>query len=623
VQASIQIANAGAGTADGLFVGTFFNYFNGTPYPWITGTFDRTTAPATLTFTIKPPAGYAPGTHTIQVTIGGSPGVIGIDYVFSFTVEAPRVVAFPAGPNQLTFPAVRAGTSAQASIQITSSGSAIDGLFVGPFANYFNGSPYSWITGTFDRTTTPASLTFTVSPPAGTPPGTHTAKVTIGGGSGAIATDYIFSFTIEAPQLIVTPVVALPPAPAGGSSQGTVQVTSNGGTADGLFVGSFFNYYNGEKYTWITGTYDRTTTPATLTLKVSPPATLAPVTHLVTVTIGGGPGVIGTDYRFTVTVAPPTLAFFDQVVAANALSCGLRGGSAYCWGAGNTAVPKPVPGGISFTKISAGWTNQASCGLTADGSAYCWGADWGSTPLPVQGGLRFKAIDVGGYQVCGISQAGAAYCWSTATSTPTFKGGSNFVRVVANLDHACALTATGAAYCWGVNSSGQLGTGGTSGPQDTPVPVAGGLVFTQLSGGWEHTCGLTGDGTAYCWGKSTYGELGNGAGSASATPVAITERRFTTIGAGFYHTCGISTDGPTYCWGDDREGRLGLGFFSGGTRTPSLVAGGKLFVDLATGQHNCAREANGATSCWGPNSVGEIGDGTTINHASPVAVTPP
>ena len=28
--------NSGAATANGLFVGAFFNYYNGSPYPWIT-----------------------------------------------------------------------------------------------------------------------------------------------------------------------------------------------------------------------------------------------------------------------------------------------------------------------------------------------------------------------------------------------------------------------------------------------------------------------------------------------------------------------------------------------------------------------------------------------------------
>ena len=38
-------------------------------------------------------------------------------------------------------------------------------------------------------------------------------------------------------------------------------------------------------------------------------------------------------------------------------------------------------------------------------------------------------------------------------------------------------------------------------------------MFTRLFRRfWEHASGLTADGTAYCWGKSTYGELGETTG---------------------------------------------------------------------------------------------------------------
>jgi len=81
-----------------------------------------------------------------------------------------------------------------------------------------------------------------------------------------------------------------------------------------------------------------------------------------------------------------------------------------------------------------------------------------------------------------------------------------------------ALTAVGAAYCWGRGESGQLGVppptstcpfdGGPLPCIRVPVAANGGQRFTVLTGGGAHTCGLTDDGTAWCWGNNGFGQLG-------------------------------------------------------------------------------------------------------------------
>ena len=92
-----------------------------------------------------------------------------------------------------------------------------------------------------------------------------------------------------------------------------------------------------------------------------------------------------------------------------------------------------------------------------------------------------------------------------------------FASVAAGGAHTCALTTSGAAYCWGRGESGQLGIpfrqsrATDAGPlpcSKVPVAVGGGLAFEQLAGGGAHTCGLTSDGSAYCWGTSN-GQLGD------------------------------------------------------------------------------------------------------------------
>jgi alpha-tubulin suppressor-like RCC1 family protein len=65
--------------------------------------------------------------------------------------------------------------------------------------------------------------------------------------------------------------------------------------------------------------------------------------------------------------------------------------------------------------------------------------------------------------------------------------------------HACGLTGDGSAYCWGRNSAGNLGDNSTTN-RLSPVLVQGGLKFTALVAGKKHTCGLTAAGVTYCWG---------------------------------------------------------------------------------------------------------------------------
>jgi len=103
-----------------------------------------------------------------------------------------------------------------------------------------------------------------------------------------------------------------------------------------------------------------------------------------------------------------------------------------------------------------------------------------------------------------------------------------FALVSAGNQFTCGVTTRGAAYCWGDDSYGELGDGSTKTLQQcsaewcmspTPVAVLGGLTFATISAGWYHTCGLTTDGVAYCWGDNYYGELGDGTTANSSLPV--------------------------------------------------------------------------------------------------------
>jgi alpha-tubulin suppressor-like RCC1 family protein len=92
--------------------------------------------------------------------------------------------------------------------------------------------------------------------------------------------------------------------------------------------------------------------------------------------------------------------------------------------------------------------------------------------------------------------------------------------------HTCGVTTAGVAYCWGWNFYGEVGDGTTT-LRRTPVAVAGGLLFrfspgsSSLSG--VHSCGVTTDDVAYCWGYNFYGQLGDGSTTDRSTPSAVAD----------------------------------------------------------------------------------------------------
>jgi alpha-tubulin suppressor-like RCC1 family protein len=83
--------------------------------------------------------------------------------------------------------------------------------------------------------------------------------------------------------------------------------------------------------------------------------------------------------------------------------------------------------------------------------------------------------------------------------------------------HTCGLTSDGVAYCWGDDSLGQLGRGTDRSEvqmvfefgHTNPEPVAGSLVFSSIAANWSSTCGVTTSGTSYCWGENSYLILGS------------------------------------------------------------------------------------------------------------------
>lgn len=253
---------------------------------------------------------------------------------------------------------------------------------------------------------------------------------------------------------------------------------------------------------------------------------------------------------------------FKQVDVGGSHACGIASDDdAYCWGQdvfgqlgderkvnSTTPIPvvvDPVAGTpVKFASLTAGLSH--TCGIASTGVAYCWGSN-------AHGQL-------------GVTSTGES-CGSTPCSSKPVKvavpTNVSFVALSAGDDHTCGLTSSGGAYCWGADSTGQLGDGSPGSDRSAPLAVVDGHSFSQISSGTGFTCALEqGTGAAWCWGDDSDLELGigpySGGDSVRAMPVAVGGGHiFSVVTAGMRHVCGVTQDGHAYCWGSDLYGALG------------------------------------------------------------------
>jgi alpha-tubulin suppressor-like RCC1 family protein len=277
--------------------------------------------------------------------------------------------------------------------------------------------------------------------------------------------------------------------------------------------------------------------------------------------------------------------------------------------------PPPVPVGVK--QIVAGATH--TCVLTSaptsadqppEGTALCWGFG-----IFGQLGTSDFADDYDDPKDGTPNGAASAV-------TVEVPAGTTFTSLATGYDHTCGLTAAGKAYCWGENGDGQLGDGTTTNRFEA-VAVQGGLTFTQISAGWTHTCGIADQ--VYCWGSDTLGALGNDPTIAnSTTPVAIDAdfvigQIFKEVYAGSASTCALSTTGSRYCWGSNYFGKLGLGVGDANFAVPTLDTTSPYYKHMAFFRDGgCALTL--AIVCWGNQDYGgKLGDDGV---SSGVAYTP-
>jgi hypothetical protein len=124
-----------------------------------------------------------------------------------------------------------------------------------------------------------------------------------------------------------------------------------------------------------------------------------------------------------------------------------------------------------------------------------------------------------------------------------------FASLAAGVEHTCGLTSQGTAWCWGRNEGGELGIGSQdSSAHPVPLSVAGSQPFTSLDAA-ATTCGLAPAGQVYCWGGAlTAPTLVPGGLAFGTVGVSIALYDWYYVGPRQGVACGIATDSRAYCW---------------------------------------------------------------------------
>lgn len=188
-------------------------------------------------------------------------------------------------------------------------------------------------------------------------------------------------------------------------------------------------------------------------------------------------------------------------------------------------------------------------------------------------------------------------------------------------DHSCAIRADGTAWCWGRNDFGQLGDNSTT-DRTTPVEVQGLAGAKQIEAGDQFTCAVDTGGAVWCWGHNDQGQLGDGTMTDAKQPVQVKNvTGATQIALGQGHACARLGDGSVQCWGYDDDGQLGDGTGVPNRNLAAAVVGLPKVATIAAGHdETCAIDTGGALYCWGDNNDGQLGVGDTTSRNMPAQV---
>lgn len=210
-----------------------------------------------------------------------------------------------------------------------------------------------------------------------------------------------------------------------------------------------------------------------------------------------------------------------------------------------------------------------------------------------------------------------------------------FSRVAAGEAVTCGITIDGSGWCWGWNGDNAITPDGADVAVTSPSPIPVDEKIRAIDVGSAEVCavGAT-SGSVFCFGQ-TDEALVEGVHTINGLPLGDPAL---DVAVGFMRSCAVLASGKVHCWGSSTEscwGSCALMLEStfevtGIASAVAIDSAGSYDRGLsyykAYGQTFCARGRAGEIWCWGDNSSAQAGDPdyeiTTFVH-NPVSIDVP
>ncbi len=259
-----------------------------------------------------------------------------------------------------------------------------------------------------------------------------------------------------------------------------------------------------------------------------------------------------------------------QVAAGMVGTCAVKkDDSVWCWASGKNPTLTPQ---LKLTKqksVALGMNH--ACALSGNGELTCWGnnalgqvglAEGASGPSapdapPTVVLTQVSSVAPGASNTCATRVDKTLWCWGSSYSpvpAPLTNLGGVAIEVSGSGRNRCVRAANQTVWCWGDNATGEVGDGTTL-LRAFPVPVSGLPDVLEMWVGTGLSYVRRANGSLWGWGSGTLAPINVNSQVGPDVKVLMGGKR---------HACLLRNDGSVWCVGDNTFGQMGIGAASAG-----------------------------------------------------------